>query len=653
METRNKNINLWEIISKISIAFALLISVLLIVNYAQYKTMDPVESELILGLVQRLNENPDDAQLRDQIRALDLLSRKAYFTKQWQVRTGGYLLLMSIILLVIAKQMQLNAKGKEVDFTEREEGFANQKKTRLWVSIAGGAIVIIALGFAFFNHQDLGENLNQAIVQKMEVEPTPEAQNTPSPQETIIEAPSENIQTPPKEEIAIVEEVQEEAISKTSENNKGPEHVEGAVNTIENEELVKQEEQVKEKPAEKVAEVINEEPSNTQSFPTEAELKANYNAFRGFGSNGIDFHTGIPTTWDGNTGDNILWKIEIPIHGYNSPIIWGDKLFLSGANAQKREVYCIDRNSGQIIWTYDVSGVPGSPEKSPKVTDDTGLAAPSLTTNGSLVFALFGNGDLVALDLSGKKVWDKNLGATNNHYGHSSSLVVHEEVLIVQYDIKRNPKLLGLNILTGEEIYKTPRKVKISWASPVLINTGTQMEVILAADPIIASYNPKTGIENWQVDCIFGEVGPSIAYGDGIVFGVNEYAKLVAIKLGETAEILWEDDELLSDVPSPIVKDGLMYLATSYGVVACYDATRGEKYWENEFDNGFYGSPIYSDGNIYLMDMGGIVHVFKAGKEFVSIASNPLGEDGMTSPAFMDGRIYIRGNKHLVCIGKK
>jgi len=650
-----ENINIWETISKISIAFALLISVLLIVNYMQYKTMDPVESELILGLVQRLNENPDDAQLRDQIRALDLLSRKAYFTKQWQVRTGGYLLLMSIILLVIAKQMQLEKKGKQVDFSEREEGFANQKKTRLWVSIAGGTIVVLALTFAFFNHQDLGDNLNQALAQEIVEEPAPSTQITPPSQETQIETPNELIQTPPEETPILVEEKIEEDKHEVAVEEKDPELVEGYADTgIEKkEEIVKQEVRVKEKPAEKVAEVIKEESSNSQNFPTEAQLKANYNAFRGFGSNGIDFHKNIPSTWDGGTGDNILWKIEIPIHGYNSPIIWGNKLFLSGADAQKREVYCIDRNSGDILWTYNVNGVPGSPEKSPKVTDDTGLAAPSLTTNGNLVFALFGNGDIVALDLSGNKIWDKNLGATNNHYGHSSSLVVHEEVLIVQYDIKRNPKLLGLNILTGEEIYKTPRKVKVSWASPVLVNTGTQVEVILAADTIIASYNPKTGIENWQVDCIFGEVGPSVAYGDGVVFGVNEYAKLVAIKLGETAEILWEDDELLSDVPSPIVKDGLMYLATSYGVVACYDAASGEKYWENEFDNGFYGSPIYSDGNIYLMDMGGIVHVFKAGKVFQSVASNPLGENGMTSPAFMDGRIYIRGNKHLVCVGEK
>jgi outer membrane protein assembly factor BamB len=133
---------------------------------------------------------------------------------------------------------------------------------------------------------------------------------------------------------------------------------------------------------------------------------------------------------------------------------------------------------------------------------------------------------------------------------------------------------------------------------------------------------------------------------------VNEYAILVAIKPGDTPEIVWENDELLSDVPSPIVQDGLMYLATSYGVIVCYDAVSGEKYWENEFDNGFYGSPMYSDGHIFIMDMDGTVHVFKAGKTYEAVSTNPLGETGMTTPAFMDGRIYLRGNEHLYCIGK-
>ena len=127
---------------------------------------------------------------------------------------------------------------------------------------------------------------------------------------------------------------------------------------------------------------------------------------------------------------------------------------------------------------------------------------------------------------------------------------------------------------------------------------------------------------------------------------------MVAIKIGETPEIIWESDEYLSDVPSPVAHNGLLFIATSYGVIACYDAKTGEKYWEAEFDNGFYSSPMLADGKIYLMDMEGIMHIFKANKEYEQIAESPIGEKGMTTPAFSNGRIYIRGNENLFCIGK-
>jgi len=186
----------------------------------------------------------------------------------------------------------------------------------------------------------------------------------------------------------------------------------------------------------------------------------------------------------------------------------------------------------------------------------------------------------------------------------------------------------------------------------VIVNTGSQYEVILAADPIVSSYNPLTGKENWQIDCIFGEVGPSVAYADKVVYAVNEYAILVAIDISDKPKILWESDEYLSDVPSPIATKDLLFMATSYGVMVCYDAKTGEILWEHEFDNGFYSSPMLADGKIYLMDMQGIMHIFKAESKFEMVAASPLGEKCMTTPAFSEGKIYIRGNDHLFSIGK-
>jgi outer membrane protein assembly factor BamB len=378
---------------------------------------------------------------------------------------------------------------------------------------------------------------------------------------------------------------------------------------------------------------------------------SNFPSFRGPGGNGIAYHKNVPTEWDGASGKNIKWKVTPELHAYNSPVIWGDKLFLSGADANKKQVYCYNRNSGKLLWTADINNVAGS-LASPEVTPDTGHAAATVSTDGTFVFAIYSNGDIVALDMKGKSVWSKNLGVPDNHYGHSSSLVVFEDKLIVQYDHKKSGKVMALSTKTGDELWSTDRKVKVSWASPVVVQNGERAEVILASDPFVASYDAQTGEELWKLDCITGEVGPSVAYANGIVFALNEYASLVAIKTGANPEVLWEAYDYLSDVPSPVATDKYLFVVTSYGLVACYDALSGELYWEHEFDNGFYASPILVDEKIYLLDRAGSMHIFKADKVFESVATSKLGEKSDSTPAFADGHIYIRAGKNLYCIGK-
>ncbi len=608
---RPSNLNLWLTLAKVSALTALLVSVLLVVNYAQYKTIKPVESEMIHSLVQRLSQNPDDTQLRDEIRALDLLSRKAFFTQQWQIKTGGYILLLSVVVLLISMQLYLAEKGPVLVSETADSSFFQNKKARRGLTIFGGIALLLAFTVAFLTYNDLGSTFEQAAAPVA----SQAAETTMNELPASPEIETENAEMLPQET-----SVDTVAVAASSP------------------EIISQPE--------------NSNEPGKADFPTMAEIRQNFPAFRGPESNGISYAKNIPTQWNGTTNENILWKVKIPLSGYNSPVIWGNKLFLSGANAQKREVYCIDRNSGQFLWTTAIENVPGSPAQSPKVTDDTGLAAPSLTTNGTQVFAIFGNGDVAALDMNGKIIWSRNMGPADNHYGYSSSLVLFEDILIVQYDSKVNPRIVGIHKNSGEIAWETPRKVKISWASPVLAHRSNGTEVLLVAEPTIASYNPKTGAENWQIKCLFGEVGPSVAWGDGLVFGVNEYAKLVAIEPTNPPKILWESDELLSDVPSPVVHKNLLFLATSYGVMACYDTKTGEKYWEQEFDKGFYGSPMLVQERIYIVDKGGVVHVFEAASEYVSVGENPLGEAAMTTPAFMDGRIYIRSNENLFCIGQ-
>ena len=307
-------------------------------------------------------------------------------------------------------------------------------------------------------------------------------------------------------------------------------------------------------------------------------------------------------------------------------MIWNDRIYLSGASESKREVYCIDALSGKILWTSTVDKIQGSPSQVPGVSKETGFAAPSLTTEGIRVYAIFANGDLIALDMDGKKVWAKNLGMPANHYGHSSSLIMYRNILIIQYDQRSGPAVMGLSGKTGEQVWKTSRNVKISWASPALVNTGKRMELLLSAEPCVACYDPLTGKELWKLDCISGEVGPSLAYAKGIVFSVNEYSNLSAISTGETPKVLWENNEYLSDVPSPVATDKYLFLLTSYGTAVCYDAAAGTKYWEHDFGNPVYSSPMLAEGRVYIMDKKGVMYIIKAGKEFSMLGQCPLGE---------------------------
>jgi outer membrane protein assembly factor BamB len=179
------------------------------------------------------------------------------------------------------------------------------------------------------------------------------------------------------------------------------------------------------------------------------------------------------------------------------------------------------------------------------------------------------------------------------------------------------------------------------------------MELILTTNPNVDAYNPETGKELWSIACLSGEVGPSAGYTDGMVFAANEYAKLVGIKMGTTPEIVWSSDEFLPEVSSPLAVNGMVYVATTYGVFACFDAKTGTKNWSQEFGGAFYASPVYADGKIYITDMTGKTYIVKATKDYQLIGTPELGEKAVCSPVFQDGRVYLRGMNQLYCLGAK
>ncbi len=538
----------------ISAVFAVVLSILLIANTIQTHSIDPLNSQALNELMRQLQENPQDAALQQQIRALDLLARKAYFTHQWQLRTGGLLLFVSVLVLLISLKYISSLRPQLPDFSQakQENSWETKLLARRYIIYSGLGIFLVAFLLSVFSQTQLKERRVKA------------------------------------------------------------------------------------------------------SFASMREMRDNWPSFRGPDGLGLAYHTDVLTIWNGESGENIKWKVPVAKQGLNSPIIWKKKIFLSGADEESQEVYCYDADSGELLWTTELNDIPGSPKEAPDVTEDTGYAAPTMATDGERVYVIFATGDLACLDFDGERVWVKNLGMPDNHYGHSSSLFTFKHILLVQYDTNEEKHLMGFHGATGEQLYATPREdMQISWASPVVVQESSEArdQVILSTTPYVIGYDPANGQELWRVNCMDAEVGPSVAYADGWVYAANEYAQLAAIKLEGTAHIAWEYEDDLPEASSPVATPSFLVMASSYGTVSCFDAKSGDVYWTQEFDEGFYSSPIVVGENVFVMDRDGVMHIFELSKEFTAVAANELGERSDTVPAFMHGRIYIRGEEHLFCIG--
>jgi outer membrane protein assembly factor BamB len=560
-------------VTVVSGLFSLIVSILLIANYVQVQAITPLDNPELLKLRQQLAAAPEaEKDLVDEIRTLDLLTRKAFFTSQAHLKMGGYLLLGGVAVMLAAWRLAARCKPRlpQPDVAPPRGAYWMSRARAGWlVAFAGGLWVVVALLTAFFAKLDF---------------------------------PGAGALAP--------------AVS------------------------------------EQGAQARNGE--NVTSYPSWEVMQQNWPSFRGPGGYGVAYYTTAPTEWDAGTGKNIKWKTEVPLPGANSPVVWDKRLFLSGATESAREVYCFDTETGQLLWRRALEKLPGTPDKPPKVGDETGYAAPSLVAHGDRLCAIFANGDLVSYDFDGNFKWGKNLGVPDNHYGHSSSLLAYQNLLFVQYDQNSNGKLLALDVADGHEVWTVSRQ-KISWASPICVSTSFGLELVVNSEKNVDAYDPLTGQPVWRLACLDGEVAPSPAYGGGMFFVANDSATATAIRFGTNEqtpepEIAWQWDEALPDVASPVGTGQYFCVATSRGQIVCLDSSTGKAAWGQDYDNGFYASPILVGDRIYAVDRRGTAYVFKPGPVYELIASSRLGEDAFATPAFMDGRIYIRTEKNLFCI---
>jgi outer membrane protein assembly factor BamB len=403
-------------------------------------------------------------------------------------------------------------------------------------------------------------------------------------------------------------------------------------------------------------------PNPSTPYPTLDEMKRNWPRFRGPEGSGISPYTNIVSSFNTLSNENVLWKTVIPLFGPNSPLVWENRVFLTGSTASRREVYCLDSLTGRILWQQPVE-IPDSPKDPPSVMEETGGYSPSTgATDGRRVYTMFANGDVAAFDYQGKLAWARNLGKPDNSYGHAASVELYQDRLLIQFDQgngkDKKSKLLALNTATGQTTWESqPRPVPNSWSTPLVIHVASKPQIITCANPWVIAYDPANGSEIWRAQTLYGEVTPSPIFAGGFVLSVMEGEKLSAIKPDGTGDVTkthvaWFAEDGLPDICSPLSDGQRIYLLTSSGILTCYQLADGKKLWEKELDQSFNSSPSLVGDRLWVISDHGLLIQVAAGSEFKELGRTEIGEEVLASPAFANGLAIIRTKKHLFALGK-
>ncbi len=397
------------------------------------------------------------------------------------------------------------------------------------------------------------------------------------------------------------------------------------------------------------------------SYATVEERQMQWPRFRGPGGAGVSAYINIPTSWDAKTGAGILWKAPLPLKGHSSPVVWGDRVFLSGADPDVRQVYCFDGKSGQLLWTGDVPTVPLPGGEKFEINEDTGYACPTVATDGRRVYALFPTGDAAGFDFNGKRLWHKSLGRPDSAYGYASSLETWQKLVLIDYDQSDGKdgksRFYALDGTSGRMAWETKRNLPSTWTTPIVVDVAGQPQLITVADPNVIAYNPANGKELWRAKCVGGDLAPSPLYAGGLVLAIQPYSQMSAIKPSGQGDVTkthvaWKAEDGIPDICSPVSDGTYVYLLDSEGLVTCYRVEDGKKVYEHELKEQSRASPSIVGDKLYILTLKGVMHIAQAGAEYKELGKCELGEECFASPAFVDGRIYIRSVENLYCIGQ-
>lgn len=436
--------------------------------------------------------------------------------------------------------------------------------------------------------------------------------------------------------------------------------------------------------------------------PPASRGEGNWPSFRGSDASGVADGQDLPDEWSGETSQNILWKVPVPGLAHASPVIWGNRLFVASAissrpgatfrhglygdgdasedrSRHRWMVYAFDKRTGEMLW--EATAREGFPIDKRHVKSTYASSTPA--TDGRYVVAFFGSQGLYAYDMEGNPVWEQDLGRLNMgaydipsyEWGPASSPIIHGDLVFVQCDTQNESFVLAADIHTGETVWRTARDELPSWGTPTVFHgngaSGGRDQLVTNASNFIRGYDPLTGEELWRLGGSSRITAPTPVFSDNLIivasgraperpiFAIRPNASGdITLRRGETSSdfVAWSKTRRGSYMPTPLMYRGQVYVLANQGVFDAYDLESGEEIYRSRVPHvggGFSASPVAADGKIYLASEDGDIFVVRAGREFELIATNPMGELLMATPALSEGVLYVRATHHLFAIGER
>jgi len=396
----------------------------------------------------------------------------------------------------------------------------------------------------------------------------------------------------------------------------------------------------------------------TRSAPAE-----NWPCWRGPRGDGSSTETGLVTTWNVPAGENLLWKSPVPGRGHASPVVWGDRVFAVSCREddEARLLLAYDRLSGKLLWEQKV--LVSKRERKHRLNS---FASSTPATDGQQVYVSFLDGGqmlVAAYDFDGKKRWEVRPGDFRSVHGYCSSVVLFENLVLVNGDHDGDAYLLALDRENGRTVWKTPRENKTrSYCTPIIRQIDGRTQMILSGSKCVASYDPRNGQRHWIIDGPTEQFVASPVYNGSLLFITAGFPEKHILGIrpdgrGNITDthIVWRTTQACSYVPSPLLSaDGRYFLVvTDEGIASCFQASDGQRHWMERLGKHFSASPVLVAGDAYFTGDDGVTTRIEPGPKFAKKGENRLGEPCYASPAVSQSVWYFRGETNLYAIGKK